>query len=88
MEEEEPKKVIITVSEQMIIDYAIEHPFHKLKNITEGTKLGSSTVSRLVTRLKDKGVIEKKFYVDESGEVDGRAIRIEVIKYAKREEDD
>lgn len=87
LEEDEPKKIIITESEQMIIDYAIEHPIHKLKDITEGTKLGSSTVSRLVTKLKDKGVITKKFHVDESGEVDGRAIRIEVIKYAKRAED-
>lgn len=86
LEEEEPKKITITESEQRIINYAREHPIHKLKDITEGTQLGSSTVSRLVAKLKEKGIIRKKFHIDESGEVDGRAIRIEVIEDDKSEE--
>ena len=77
---DEPIK--ITKNEKIIYDFCKDNPNKNLTEIKEATEFGGSTVTRLVNNLKDKGVITKKLYVVD-GEVDGRAIIVEVKKDVK-----
>jgi len=72
----------ITRNEKKLLDFCKDNPNKNLTEIKEATGFGGSTVTRIVNSLKTKGLIVKKLFVV-NGEVDGRAIRVEVKEDVK-----